>query len=175
MGRQYNIKSMIFSSIHSWGFLRNCFTITVETHHIDSTKDDILNSRTLVCTVVGLLAVGLLLLLTPSQHFLPKGIALPAKTTLPATSAKQITIYLRPPAGHFVKVGQVRAEMHFNTLNPKMKKKLFDQVKSLAATLGANGVIIRLLEPDDGVRHMITFMGMAIHTASENGAQKHEH
>lgn len=122
-----------------------------------------MNTRTIVCTVAGLLAVGMLLLLTPTQHFAPQGIALPAAKTLSPASAQQVAIYLRPPAGQFVTVGQVRAEMHVNTLNPAIKKQLFGKVKNLAATLGANGVIIRMLVPDDGVRHMITFMGTAIY------------
>ena len=40
--------------------------------------------------------------------------------------------------------------------------------KSLAASIGGNGVIVKILIPDDGVRHVLTLMGTVIYL--QNGS-----
>jgi hypothetical protein len=120
--------------------------------------------RTVICTVAGLLAVFAVIAFAPAPLFLPKGIALPAEKVLPAISAEQVTIYQQAPSGHALFLGTVRAEMSFQTLDASVKTRLFQKVKTLAASLGANGVVIDMLVPNDGVRHMLTFIGTAIYT-----------
>jgi len=122
-----------------------------------------LNIRTLICTLAGVLAVILLLVLTPHHSFTPKGIALPAKTVRSPISPDQVTIYQEAPTDAFTRLGQVRVELGFEQLGKETKIDLFQKVRALAASLGANGVVLQLLVPNDGVRHTVTFIGMAIY------------
>jgi hypothetical protein len=122
-----------------------------------------LNTRAWVCTIVAALALFVLIGFTPKQVFLPKGIVLPAEKVFPAISADSVTIYTQAPDVSMTRLGMVRAEVEFNTLTPQTKEQLFQKVKTMAASIGANGVVINLLVPDDRVRHMLTFIGTAVY------------
>ncbi|MCX7121497.1 MAG: hypothetical protein NTZ67_06980 [Gammaproteobacteria bacterium] len=122
-----------------------------------------MNIRTLTCTVAGLLAVLCLVAFAPKQIFMPKGIVLPAEHVRPSISADEVTILHQAPDGHFQSLGQVHVELGFETLGTQTRDALFQKVKTLAASVGANAVVVNLLVPDDGLRHVLTFMGTAIY------------
>ncbi len=126
-----------------------------------------MNFRVLICTVLALLSVCAVFLLAPTQDFSPKGILLPAEKVFPPISADQVTIYTQAPQAHVTQLGVVRVEVEFHTLNEQTKEMLFQKVKEMAATVGANGVIVTMLVPDDGVRHMLTFIGNAVFVPSK--------
>lgn len=122
-----------------------------------------MNIRSISCTFAGLLAVVFLIALTPRHDFTSKGIVLPAQHIRPAISPDDVTLYHQMPTAHVESLGQVRAELSFHTLNTETQDALFQKVKTLAAGVGANGVVINYLVPDDGVRHMLMFIGTAIY------------
>lgn len=127
-----------------------------------------MNTRTLICTLAGLLAVFILIALTPKQILLPKGIALPAEKTLPAISSDQVTIYHHSsPPSSFITLGRLSIEEGYNPANQDTKTELFQKIKSLAASLGANGVIVTLMIPTTMLRPMIVFRGIAIRTTAK--------
>ena len=125
-----------------------------------------MNIRVLVCTLAGLLGVILLLVFSPSSPCTPKGIALPAKKTLTEASRDTVVVYKQAPQSNFTIVGMVNAQIKFNTLNVQTEEALFQKVKTLAATLGANGVIVRALVPDNSIGHRLIFYRTAIYSSS---------
>ncbi|OGT43304.1 MAG: hypothetical protein A3F13_07595 [Gammaproteobacteria bacterium RIFCSPHIGHO2_12_FULL_40_19] len=122
-----------------------------------------MNVRVLICTLAGIVAVALLLLFVPIQEFSAKGIILPAKQVRAAISPESVIIYSQTPQANFTRLGEVRAEIEFSVLDATVKDKLFEKVKTMAASVGANGVIINLMLPNNGVRQMLTFIGTAIY------------
>lgn len=125
-----------------------------------------MTARTIIATLAGLLVVILIILVTPRMSFTAKGNALPAEKIFPATSADNVKIYNQAPQTYFTTLGTINAEIKFDTaVTDQTKAALFQKVKSLGATLGANGVIINILAPDNGVAHMLYFNGVAIYTA----------
>lgn len=127
-----------------------------------------MNLRVVICTAVGLCAVLFLLAITPKVNYVPRGMILPAKMVRAPISADQVTIYEQSPIGSFTRLGSVRAEMAFSELNSKTRDQLLDKVKSMAASIGGNGVVIKLLVPSDGVRHVLTLMGTVIYIPGES-------
>lgn len=128
--------------------------------------------RVLICTVAGLLAVALLIVFVPQQPLLPKGMVLPAQKTRAAISPDQVTIYSQAPAGDFTRLGDISIEQGFTVLNEQTKALLMQKVKELAAQIGANGVIVTMLMPNDGLRQMLVFRGAAIYVPSQSTRSK---
>lgn len=122
--------------------------------------------RVAICTAAGLCAVLFLVMMTPTIVYTPRGMVLPAKTVRAPISADQVTIYEEAPSGSFKRLGSVRAEMAFRELNAQTRDRLLDKVKSMAASIGGNGVVVKLLVPSDGVRHVLTLMGTIIYIPS---------
>src|SRR3989338_1091916 len=118
--------------------------------------------RNIVCTLVGIIAVIGLIMTTPKAIFSPKGMLLPAKQVRAPIPASAVKIYHQAPQSDFQVLGKVHAELHFTVLNTQTQDALLAKVKSLAAQVGANGVVIELLVPNDGVTHVLTFIGTAI-------------
>lgn len=125
-----------------------------------------MNTRTLVCTLAGLLAVVCLVAFAPRQVFTPKGIILPSEHVRAAISPDDVSILKQAPEGNFQTLGQVHVELGFDTLSKQTRDQEFQKVKALAASVGANTVVINLLVPDDGVRHVLTFIGTALYIPS---------
>lgn len=125
-----------------------------------------MNARTIICTLAGLLSVGFLLWLTPQQVLLPQGMLLPAQHVRAPISSDQVTIYHQVPAARFTRLGALSIEQGFNALNATTKNLLDQKIKSLAAKVGANGVIVNFLAPYNGVRQMLVFRGTAIYIPS---------
>lgn len=122
-----------------------------------------MGARVVVSVLAGMVAVIALCLSVPHFHQDPKGIALPSKEIRPAISPDQVVVYNEFPSGAVTRLGQVRAEMAFRTLDPATKEKLLQEVKVLAAAMGANGVVINMLVPSTGVGQKLTFIGTAIY------------
>ena len=122
-----------------------------------------MNFRVAICAAAGLCAILILLAMTPKPTYLPHGMVLPAKTVRAPISADQVKIYDEAPAGSFKRLGSVRAEMAFSELDSQTRDRLLDKVKSMAASIGGNGVVVKLLVPSDGVRHVLTLMGTVVY------------
>lgn len=118
--------------------------------------------RTVVATVAGCIATAFFIFSTPNYCYVPHGIALPSAARS-AISADQVTIYEDAPYGNIVRVGEVRAELAYHTLTPETKKPLFDQVKKLAASMGANGVVVNVLLTGGELKNILTFVGTAVY------------
>ena len=105
-----------------------------------------------------------LLVFTPRHSLNPKGIVLPAtEKTFPAVSPDLVKIYKDIPDQDYQVVATIRAEQGFVPLKDKQsQEKLIDYVKTLAGSVGANGVIIRWFVPDQGVQKAFTFVGQAV-------------
>lgn len=125
--------------------------------------------RVIVCTAAGLAALLALWAFTPKAEYAPQGIILPAKSVRAPSEKTAIVIYHAAPA-NAQSLGQIRVEYAFETLNADVRDQLFDEIKSLAASVGANGVVIDLLAPGDGVRKVLTFVGTAVYVPK--GAKK---
>ena len=119
-------------------------------------------ARTTICTLAGIVAVALLLLLTPSHPFAAKGIVLPAATIPAPIAADLVTIYDNVPDFHFRRMGQVRAELAFDQETPETRAQLIATVKSLAASVGANGVVVHLFVANNSLSNTLSFVGTAI-------------
>lgn len=132
-----------------------------------------MNLRVLICTLAGVLAVVSLMLFAPKQVFGAKGIVLPAKQVRAASSPESVVIYSQAPQANFIRLGEVRAEIEFSVLDATAKETLFEKVKTMAAGVGANGVIINLMVPNDGVSHMLTFIGTAIYVPTSTARSSH--
>lgn len=118
--------------------------------------------RVIICTAAGLCVVLFLLAMTPKATYVPRGMILPAKTVRAPIAANQVTIYEEAPVGS-TRLGSVRAEMAFRELDSQTRDQLLDKVKSMAASIGGNGVVVKLLVPSDGVRHVLTLMGTVVY------------
>ena len=104
-----------------------------------------------------------MLAFVPRPDYSPHGLVLPAKTVRAPISADQVTIYHQAPPGNLQTLGQIRVEYAFNALNVHTRDVLFAKVKSLAASVGANGVVVTALVPGDNLRKVLTFFGTAIY------------
>lgn len=125
-----------------------------------------MNVRHWVCTLVGLLGLALVIFLTPRLTFEPKGMILPAKALRKALPADQVKIYQTPPLGDIQRLGEVRAELAFTQPTQAVKDRLLNSVKQMAASMGANGVVVQLFVENDGMRNVFTFVGTAIYAHS---------
>lgn len=133
-----------------------------------------MNARVLICTLAGILAVLILIITTPKQEFVAKGILLPAQQVRTPISPERVMIYSQAPQINFTRLGEVRAEIAFSTLDATTKEKIFEKVKTMAASVGANGVVINLMVPNDGVSHMLTFIGTAIYMPTATAWSNYE-
>ena len=121
-------------------------------------------TRHIICTLFGLFALLGLLALTPTPYYAPEGIILPAKVVRTATSPDDVVIYHEAPLSA-QDLGQIRLEFAFKTLNTQVRDDLLAKVKALAASVGANGVVVKVFVPGDGVRQVLTFVGTAVHVS----------
>lgn len=121
-----------------------------------------------MCTFVGVLAVLCLLALAPKQTHEPRGIILPAKTVRAPTLADQVVVYQQIPAGHVEELGRIRIEFAYHTLTSETHDAVMNKVKALAASVGANGVVVNLFVPSDGLRRILVFMGDAVYVPSSS-------
>lgn len=122
--------------------------------------------RTIICTLVGLLALSVLLISAPKDVASPRGMVLPAKVVRPAISADQVHIYHQAPSVAFTRLGDVRVEYKFSALDSASQDVVLQKAKNLAASIGANGIVVNLFVPAYMVGPVLTFMGTAIYVPS---------
>lgn len=123
-----------------------------------------LNARSLISALFGIAAVCLLLALTPRSHIVPAGILLPAKNVRAPINPDSVTIYHQTPPEHFTVLGAVQIEQRFVTLDAATKNKLLQYAQDRAASVGANGLVINVFEPNQTeVGNVLSFMGTAIY------------
>ncbi|OGT51097.1 MAG: hypothetical protein A3E84_04585 [Gammaproteobacteria bacterium RIFCSPHIGHO2_12_FULL_42_13] len=121
------------------------------------------NTRTIIASVVGLVALAVLLLFVPRVLFPVCGIFLPADIAAhPAISANQVNLVTEAPTAAFQTLGEIRAEVAYNALSDDVRDAVISKVKSLAANAGANTVVVNVLVPGQGARTVLTFIGTAI-------------
>lgn len=141
-------------------FCHNCITIHPSTYVKENTL------RTIVCTAAGLLATALLISMTPREHFIPKGIALPAQQLRAPILPNDVSLRMGQPleTQNYVLMGQVRVEMSYKTANPDVatREALLAKAKSLAASLGANTVVVNVIAPA-GIPNTLTLIGTAVY------------
>lgn len=125
-----------------------------------------MKARTLICTVVGLIAVMMLIAFSPTQTPTPKGIILPAKHVRAAISPNSVVIYSEPLQAKSLKLGKIRVELAYQNLNEQTKAIVLQKVKSLAASVGANGVIVDYVLTRDDIGRIVTLMGTAVYVPS---------
>lgn len=125
-----------------------------------------MNIRSISCLLSGLLALFIFLLSTPKEMIAAKGMLLPTLAVRASISPNEVRFYNQAPAVSFKKMGAVRVELKFSTLDLETENKLFEKVKSLAASVGANGVIIDMVVPSEMVGKTLTFVGTAIYIPS---------
>lgn len=129
-------------------------------------------SRHLICTLVGALALICVLLLTPKSNYVPHGIILPAKTVRAAIDPDQVTLYEHDPVNEQQVLGHISIEMALNQLNEATRDAMLAKIRALAASVGANGVVVNVFVPGDGVRKLLIFMGTAIYASPTAGSKK---
>jgi hypothetical protein len=126
-----------------------------------------LNSRTLICTLAGLVAVIILVALTPRLTFSPQGITLLLQQAPRASiSPNDVVIYEQEPSVNFTRLAHISVEQAYRTLNDNTKEMLTQKIKDMAAKIGANGVIVSLIVPSNQLHQMIIFRGTAIYIPS---------
>ena len=124
-----------------------------------------LSVRTVICAALGVLAVILLVALTPSHISKPRGIVLPAsKDVYSSVPPENVHVYHSQPLEMSAAktIGQVRAEVAIQDSASDAKNNLISYVKQLAGAAGANGVIVFEMVPGSGIQKAITFIGEAV-------------
>ena len=109
--------------------------------------------------------------MTPRDHFAAKGILLPAQHVRPAISPNDVVIAEKALPNNFQELGHIRVELAFKTMNAKTRDELLQKVKSLAASVGANTVVVNMMVPG-GITHMVTFIGTAVYIPSKSEGAK---
>jgi len=90
--------------------------------------------------LVGLFALLIIWICAPDFPPVARGLVLPTVHHLPASSAKKVMIYAQLPA-LAEKLGRVRVRMHYLP-NHDFTKPVLAKARELAATVGANGLVI---------------------------------
>lgn len=127
--------------------------------------------RSVICGGLGILAVSFLLFSTPAQTFSPHGIILPAKHTRSPIAPNQVVVYQQEPTITYQALGEVRVEQGFHVPDAASRDRLIQHVKEMAASIGANAVIMKVFVPDDGLRKVFTFIGTAIYIPNQSKQQ----
>ena len=106
-------------------------------------------SRTWMTSLIGLLVVLVIYLATPTQHFSPVGIILPAAHTLPASSPSDVKLLGSLPSGATLPsgakyLGAIHIEMQFTGNKNSTGMEIRHKVQLLAASVGGNAVFVQL-------------------------------
>lgn len=130
--------------------------------------ETLLDSRNWVGLAVGVLATLLLMLTLPRANYQPIGLALPAKQTMPASNPDRVTLYASIQAPSKI-LGTVNVMRHYSGESDEAQKQIIQTARELAASLGANGLVVRLFgHTGDNVasaQAVYQLSGDAIHTS----------
>jgi len=100
-----------------------------------------LKSRLWISTVIGLLAVALVIWLSPAPNYKARGILLPAKQTQSAIAAQSVTALLPPPTAGKV-MGYINIERHYAMDEGWARQEIHQLAQKLAAQVGANAFVV---------------------------------
>ena len=97
----------------------------------------------LVIALIFIFSIGILYWLKPADPIEPCGIILPVKNTLPATKPSDIQLFPQMQYGMQV-LGtiSVRERATSETLKKPFPKSVVDKARALAASVGANGMVL---------------------------------
>lgn len=101
-----------------------------------------IHKRTLLGTVIGLVAVFIIFLLSPSVVYAPQGIYLPLAPAAKPSDPAAIIIYPPDKAPSLVKtLGIISIEMHTDQLDLNAQQQILTYAQDLAAKNGGTGIV----------------------------------
>ena len=111
-------------------------------------------SQNILNGAVAVVIAAVLWSVQPKIELKPHGILLPATAkTYPATTASQVQIYTSAPQS-YTTVGQVNTAIHFDQTDQATNQQNFQAslafAQQLAATAGANGLLLQMAGPTSG-------------------------
>jgi hypothetical protein len=108
--------------------------------------------RTVLSSVIGLLALALAIWSLPPLQIEPRGIFLPAGKTLQPISEQNVRFLDVPPL-QFKSVGNIQITRHFSANSSDdlktAEEQILEKARQLAAQAGANGVVVRFFAHSD--------------------------
>lgn len=125
--------------------------------------------RVIISVLIALIAVAILLWLTPNQASVPHGIFLPGKISRPASNNFDVPLYINAP-DNYQRLGLVRIVRHYSADNSQLaEQQIVDLARQMAAQAGANGIIVEFFAhspPDTASSQAVyQFSGIAIYTS----------
>ncbi len=99
-----------------------------------------LRPRLWISTVIGLLAVVLVIWLSPAPNYRARGILLPAKQTRPAIASQSVAALLQSTAGKVM--GYINIEHHYGAEEGSARQEIHELAQKLAAQVGANAFAV---------------------------------
>lgn len=101
-----------------------------------------IQKRTLIGTVIGLIAVVIVFLLSPSVVYKPHGMYLPLADAAAPVAAQTVVIYPPDNAPLLAKtLGMVSIEMHADQLDLNTQQQVLAYAQELAAKNGGTGIV----------------------------------
>lgn len=98
--------------------------------------------RTLIGTIIGLIAVFIIFLLSPATIYAPHGLYLPLAPSAKPSVATSIIIYPPDKAPTLVKtLGIISIEMHTDQLDLNAQQQILAYAQDLAAKNGGTGIV----------------------------------
>lgn len=102
-------------------------------------------NRLWITIVIASIAVIFVVWAAPTQHYQARGILLPAKNLrTPISPASVIRLQNRPMGSKIL--GYIHIERRYPANNQQAQQQIWQLAQNLAAKVGANGVIINLLQ-----------------------------
>lgn len=103
------------------------------------------HQRSLISLFAGLIIVLIIYFLVPTMAIAPRGILLPINKLMPAIAPEQVTFYKNASLEvAYQRIGYINVQYHSVQPTAVDEQVLADYVRQLAASRGANGVIITL-------------------------------
>jgi len=101
--------------------------------------------RSIISAVIAVIIVAFIYFLVPATQITPQGILLPVKNVLSALPPQQVVFYDKdnlPLA--YQKIGYLNVQFHSQSVTTQSEKQLEAYVRQMAASAGANGVVVYL-------------------------------
>lgn len=98
-------------------------------------------TRSLVYLIIILLSIALIDLTKPIEPFRPQGIVLPLAPPLPAIKPEKVMVYTND-SDRGQSLAMLNLEFHVEKPSELAEATIIEQAKTLAAGIGANGLLI---------------------------------
>lgn len=123
-----------------------------------------IQKRTLIGTIIGLIAVVIIFLLSPTVVYKPHGIFLPLSAPVTPVSATGVVIYPPDNAPMLAKtVGTISIEMHADQLDLNTQQQVLTYAQDLAARHGGTGIVpLKFFLGNSGIMSTVLFQGKVI-------------